>query len=188
MRGAVFKEKAVSWDNGVRFLRHMHVALAMLAGGVILACGLCAPARAQQHLAEPADLRASATRAAAEGRAVLVLFAEAGCPFCERLRRDYLLPLQRNAEYGRKVAFFEVDVHATKPLRDFAGVEVTQAQLARRYGIRIMPTVLLLGPDGRPLAEPLVGYQSSDFYGAYLDQRIDTALAALQSGRGSTAK
>jgi len=160
----------------------------LLTGASILACTLCANSFAQtpQHLPEPVDLRASATDAAARGRMLLVLFSETGCQYCERLRREYLLPMQRNAEVQQKLAFFQVDVNADTALRDFAGQPTTQAALARRYGIRIMPTVMLLGSNGETLAEPLVGFTSSDFYGAYLDERISAAranLAGRKSGR-----
>ena len=38
---------------------------------------------------------------------------------------------------------------------------------------------MLFGPDGRLLAEPLVGFGIADYYGAYLDGRIDSAAARL---------
>jgi hypothetical protein len=46
-------------------------------------------------------------------------------------------------------------------------------------GVRFAPTVAFLGPDGE-LAERLLGYQSADFYGAYLDDRIAEAAAKLK--------
>lgn len=135
----------------------------------------------QSHLPEPVDLSANAAVAAREGRPLLVLFSETGCPWCEKVRREHLLPLQRNAGYQARLQFMQVDVDGTKALRDFAGQAATQAALARRYNIRIMPTVLLLGPKGEVLAEPLVGFTSADFYGYYLDQRIDAAMAKLRA-------
>lgn len=43
----------------------------------------------------------------------------------------------------------------------------------------LAPTVLLLGPSGRELAERLVGAGVPDFYGAYLEQRLATARCSL---------
>ena len=129
---------------------------------LILACGLMAAAAAEQlpRIANPAG-------AAPHGRPLLVLFSEEGCPYCARLRRDFLLPMQRNEGYRRRIAFAEIDVHE-------------QPALARRYGVKLLPTVMLFGPSGEPLAEPLVGYNGPDFYGAYLDERIDTASKKLR--------
>ena len=128
---------------------------------LILACVL-SPAAAEQlpRIANPAG-------AAPPGRPLLVLFSEEGCPYCARLRAEFLLPMQRNEGYRSRIAFAEVDVHE-------------QPALARRYGVKLLPTVMLLGPSGEPLAEPLVGYNGPDFYGAYLDERIDTALKKLR--------
>lgn len=176
-------------ESVTTFWQRARTLCRLLTGALILACTLCATSFAQtaQHLPEPVDLRASATDATARGRVLLVLFSESGCQWCERLRREYLLPMQRNAEAQKKLAFFQVDVHADTALRDFAGQPTTQAGLARRYGIRVMPTVLLLGPAGEKLAEPLVGFTSSDFYGAYLDERISSAAASLAGQKGSKA-
>ena len=188
-RCSVFnRANGMRWGAGKRAWRLVRVANLWLASAAILACTLGTSSQAQQHLPEPTDLRASGATAASEGRALLVLFSESGCPYCERLRKEYLLPLQRNADYRKKVMFFQVDVDAVTALRDFAGAPTTQAQLAKRYAIRTMPTVLLLGPGGKPLAAPLVGYNGSDFYGAYLDERVETAIAALRAGGAPGSK
>jgi len=166
-----------------------HAYIAVTTCAAILACALSSPALAQSlapshsHLPEPADLTTNATAAVREGKPLLVLFSESGCPWCERLRKEHLLPMQRNAGYQAKLQFLQVDVDGKNTLRDFTGQSVTQAALARRYGIRVMPTVLLLGPRGEVLAEPLIGFTSADFYGYYLDQRIDAAIAKLRAAK-----
>lgn len=135
---------------------------------------------ATAHLAAPDNLQDLARSAAADGRALLVLFSEPGCPWCERVRREFLLPMQRNAGYRAKLVFLQLDLGATTRLRDFAGREATHADLFKRYAVKLTPTVMLLGPGGEPLAEPLAGFTGSDFYGAYLDERIDSAVAKLK--------
>jgi len=123
-----------------------------------------------RNLAQQAELNAR------EGRALLVLFSQHGCPWCERARREFLLPMSRNAGYRSRVAFLQVDVDSDRALRDFGGQATTHAAFARANGVRLYPTVVLFGPNGERLAEPLIGFTGSDFYGAYLDQRIEAAL------------
>ena len=143
----------------------------------------------QEHLKTPDNLQEIARAAAAEGRALLVLFSEPGCPWCERVRREFLLPMQRNAGYRAKLVFLQLDSTSATPgtanashrLRDFSGREVTHAEIFKRYGVRLTPTVMLLGPGGETLAEPLAGFTGSDFYGAHLDERIETAVAKIKS-------
>lgn len=154
----------------------------------ILACLtallVAAPACAQvTHMTGARDLAADA-RAAAKGRLpLLVLFSESGCPWCERARQEFLLPMQRNPEYQAKVMMREVGTDSSLKLVDFAGVKTTQAEFARRLRVTMVPTVLLLGPRGEALAEPLVGFGSADYYGYFIDQRIDAALAQLRDKR-----
>ena len=44
----------------------------------------------------------------------------------------------------------------------------------------VAPTLLFLGPKGEELAERLVGGSIPDFYGAYLEQRLEQARVRLR--------
>jgi thioredoxin-related protein len=151
----------------------------------ILACLalllLAAPALAQMVTAR--DLAADARLAAQKKVVLLVLFSEAGCPWCERTRQEFLLPMQRNPEYDAKVMMREIGTDSSTALVDFAGNRITQAEFARRLRVSMVPTVMLFGPHGETLAEPLIGYRGADYYGYFLDQRIDAALAQLRARR-----
>ena len=152
------------------------------ARAAILSCALFLPAlpATAQHLENAGDLARTARESSASGRALLVLFSEKDCVWCERTRREFLLPMQRNPGYREKLAFVQVNVDSDAPLTDFRGRPSTHAALARQFGVKLMPTVMLLGRDGEPLAEALVGFTGSDYYGYYLDQRIDSAVARVR--------
>jgi len=140
-----------------------------------------APACAQ--MVPAGDLAADA-RVAAERRVpLLLLFSEAGCSYCERARQEFLLPMQRNPEYQEKVIMREVGTDSSAAMVDFAGHKTTHADFSRRMRVNMMPTVMMLGPRGDTLAEPILGFRGADYYGYFLDQRIDTALAQLRRTR-----
>lgn len=151
----------------------------------ILAClaalFLAAPAGAQ--IAAARNFATDARLAAERKVPLLVLFSEAGCTWCERARQEFLLPMQRNADYAGKVMMREVGIDDSASLVDFAGAKTTQAEFARSRRVRMVPTVVLLGTRGEALAEPLVGFGSADYYGYFIDQRIDAALAQLRGAR-----
>ncbi|MBE0621722.1 MAG: thioredoxin fold domain-containing protein [Burkholderiales bacterium] len=151
----------------------------------ILAClaALFVAASAHAQMVAARDLAADARLASQRKIALLVLFSEAGCPWCERTRQEFLLPMQRNPEYGEKVMMREVDIDSSAALVDFAGIKTTQAEFARRLRVNMMPTVMLFGPRGEALAEPLVGFRGADYHGYFLDERIDGALARLRGAR-----
>ncbi|MES2102158.1 MAG: thioredoxin fold domain-containing protein [Pseudomonadota bacterium] len=144
-----------------------------------LVAALPAAARAQETaLPRPASLPAEAQAAAARGAPLVLLVSLPGCPYCERIRRGYLTPLAR--EHGRGVV--QIDLGSTQPLVDFDGATRTHDAFARARNATFTPTVLFLGPRGAEIAERLVGAGVPDFYGAYFEQRLDTARQAL-SGR-----
>ena len=151
----------------------------------ILSClaVLLASAPAFGQMLEARDLAADARIAAERRIPLLLLFSEASCPWCERARQEFLLPMQRNPEYQAKVMMREVGTDNPAALLDFAGAKTTQAEFARRYRVLMVPTVMLLGPGGKALAEPLVGFRGADYYGYFLDQRIDAAFAQLRGSR-----
>ncbi|MPN42759.1 hypothetical protein SDC9_190316 [bioreactor metagenome] len=45
--------------------------------------------------------------------------------------------------------------------------------------VKLVPVVAFYGPDGRQLAEPIVGARLPDFYQSYLDDGIDNARKKL---------
>lgn len=149
----------------------------------ILACLaaliLAAPACAQ--MTQASDLAADARVAAGRNVPLLLLFSQAGCPWCERARQEFLLPMQRNPEYQAKVMMREVGTDSSAALVDFAGKTTTQGEFARRSRVNMMPTVMLFSPRGVALGEPLVGFGSADYYGYFLDQHIDAALVQLRA-------
>ncbi|MBE0614483.1 MAG: thioredoxin family protein [Burkholderiales bacterium] len=159
------------------------MAARLVPGHWILAClaALFVAAPAWAQMIEARDLAADARLASKQNIPLLILFSEAGCPWCERARQEFLLPMQRNPEYQSKVMMREIEIGSAAALIDFAGKKTTQGEFASRHRVSMMPTVMMLGPRGETLAEPLVGFRGADFYGYFLDQRIDTALAQLRA-------
>ncbi len=111
-----------------------------------------------------------------KGSPLLVMVSLDGCPFCKVARENYLAPLRE--QEGLPVV--QVDMRSSRSIRDFKGRTLTQDQLIRSWNIKVAPTVLFFGPGGVEVAERLVGGYIPDFYGAYLDDRLRLARAALR--------
>ena len=120
-----------------------------------------------------ADSLAGALR---RGEPLLVLVSLKGCPFCDVARNHYLGPMRAQAQ----IDVVQVDMGSARSVRDFLGQALTQDQLIRRWQIKMAPTVLFFGRGGVEVAERLVGGSNSDFYGAYLDQRLETARRVVR--------
>lgn len=139
-----------------------------------LGAAALAPVRAAQVLLPtPASLAAELAAAQGRSRALVVMFSIPGCPWCKLVRQSYLAPLRAE---GQPVV--EVDMLGTAPIAGFDGAATTGAQVARALHVRVAPTVLFFGRGGRELAHRLPGVPLPDFYGAYLQERLDAANRA----------
>jgi thioredoxin-related protein len=148
----------------------------------ILACALTAPAAQQFPPIDIADDFVTIGKLAATRKAPIVLvFTRPECPYCTRAKREHLEPLRVSQSYGAKIIMREiVAADARTALRDFDGNNTTHGDFARKYDIHSVPTVLVVDSRGKPLAEPIIGLTSTDFYNLYLEQAIDAGRLALR--------
>ncbi len=122
------------------------------------------------------NLKEELASALARREPLVVMVSLEGCPFCKIARNNYLAPMHQ--QDGLHVA--QVDMRSRTRVLDFQGKAVTHDDLVRQWKIRIAPTVLFFGRGGAEVAERLVGGYIPDFYGAYLDQRLEQARASLR--------
>ena len=147
--------------------------------GLMLASGaLALPTAfaATPLLPAPRSLAAEAAAAAGRGKALVLMVSLDGCPFCKIVRENYLVPLLRDD--GQPVV--QIDMAHADALTDFNGKASTHEEVIRSLGVKVAPSVLFLGRGGRELAPRLVGLLTADFYGGYLQDRVDAANAAAR--------
>lgn len=147
---------------------------------VVAAVSLLAGSAHAGGLPEAHDLAAVA--ASAGSRPILIEIAQAGCPYCEAVREDFLEPMIISGDYRERVVMLQLHKDSPRKIRDFDGRWIEPARFAARYHVALTPTVVLLAPDGTLLTPPLVGLTSPDFYGAFLDEAIDRAGERLRTG------
>ncbi|WP_297907349.1 thioredoxin fold domain-containing protein [Thiomonas sp.] len=124
-------------------------------------------------------LGAEARAAAARGQPLVLMFSLPGCGYCEQLRRSTYRWLLRDG-----VPVEQLEMVPGYALQGFDDRPTDGAALAARYGVRLAPTVLFLGPDGREIGERLVGAGVPDFYGAFVDRSLGQARGRLKAGGG----
>ena len=114
-----------------------------------------------------------------QGRPLVVMVSLEGCPFCKMARQSHLAPLHR--EGGPIV---QVDMRSAHPVRDLDGRMLTHDALVQRWRVTIAPTLLFLGPSGREVAERMEGAYQPDFYGPYLQERLESAHKVIRRASG----
>ena len=146
-------------------------ALALLGLG---ASGV-APARvAGKTLPLSASLPDELARALKARQPLVVMVSLHRCPWCEEVRNNYLAPMRAQ----ERLPVVQVDMLSPRQTRDLQGAPTTHEALGRAWDVKVAPTVLFLGPQGKEVADRLVG-GSPDFYSAYLDRRLALAREAV---------
>lgn len=153
----------------------------LATASIVLAAGPGAVWAAGAVLPAPQSLADELGNALDKGNPLVMMVSLEGCPICRVARDSYLEPLRR--QDGMPV--FQIDMRSTSTVRDFAGVTVSHDQLVQTWRVTIAPTVLFFGPRGKEIVARMEGGYIADFYGAYLDQRIEQARAVIKSAKPS---
>ncbi len=103
---------------------------------------------------------------------LILMVSLEGCPFCKIARDHYL----RSVEQEQKLKIVQLNMNQNTAVIDFQGRSTTHERLIQSWAIKLAPTLLFIGKEGKELVERLVGGSSSDFYGSYLDERIVRAM------------
>lgn len=154
-------------------IRLAAAGLACLANFPAIAAG----GSAAPSLPRPTSMASELARALAMRKALVVMVSLHGCPYCKLARESYLAPLQAG---GQPVV--QLELTGSMALQDLGGRESTHEQVVRGWDVRLAPTVLFLGRGGTEAAARLAGVASPDFYGAYLQQRVDAANRSVAAG------
>ncbi len=148
----------------------------------------CASSAAEDTLLEgpTQDWAQVGIAADAEQLPVLLLVSDQDCGYCELLKREVLRPMHRGGELEDRVIVREMDLHSGGKIVDFDGEKVRARIFLSRHKIFAAPTVLFLGHDGRPLHDPLVGFNGAERYRPLLEQAIHESRVALEQIGGKT--
>lgn len=119
------------------------------------------------------DLQADLALAKAQRKPLLILFSQVDCRFCHNVRSQHLKHIALDAK--APVIVREVMSGAGHSI----GKETADA-FYKRMGIKFFPTVVLYDSQLKPLAEPLLGSDTSGFYASYLDNAIESAVKSVK--------
>lgn len=152
------------------------------ACALILACAgtLPASAAAASGLVHAVNFQADARTAAKRKVPIMVLFSSPTCSYCERVKREYLVPMHKDPAYRNRVIIREVTVGADTPLVDFDGSTTTEGAFALFNKVYMVPTVKVFDTRGKETGDPIVGLLLADFYFGYLEAAIDDGISKVR--------
>lgn len=149
----------------------LHRVLAM-----VVLCALAASPAVAAEIEAVKDLQRDGQRVRETGKPLVLLVTASDCAFCEVLKRAEFRHLTDDARFLLR----EVEVDSGQEAKDFDGSETAHSFLGEKYAVRFTPTVLFLDHRGEPLARPLVGVLTLDYYSYYFDKRLAAATRVLR--------
>lgn len=156
---------------------------------LLLLCLLPLAAAAQAHGSklEVADnLQRDGMQAKAENKPLVLMFSLPDCPFCKVVRTHYLEPMLRTGPASERPLIRELQISSAKSLIGFDGFVTTQSALAKRYAVRMAPTLVFVDAAGQMLTAPVIGGEHG-FYMAYLDRAFAEATKNIATAQTWTA-
>jgi thioredoxin-related protein len=138
------------------------------------------PPRAPTEVPQAENLYRDAALASRRNLPIMLVFTGLVCSYCEELEALFIRPMLLSGDYTDKIIIRKLVVDNGSRVTDFSNQRVKTSDLAHEYGVYITPTILFVDADGRQLAERMVGINTVELYGGYLDQCIDTALLRLR--------
>jgi thioredoxin-related protein len=133
-------------------------------------------------LAEPPSTTTNWADAAATARKahtpIVVVFESQNCSYCSRLKREVLETLTESSTRPPPL-IKEFDIYSGGKIIDFNGDSIRSRQFKKRYEIFAVPTLFILDSDGKPLTDPIVGYNSQQEYLELLRSSLIASYNAL---------
>jgi thioredoxin-related protein len=129
------------------------------------------------------DLQSDGRQSARHDRPIILVFSARNCSYCEILESSILRPSLMGGYYDDQIIMRKLMLDSNLPIRDFDGQRRAPSELSRRYQVHVTPTVLFVDARGNELAPRLVGINTVEMYGGYLDAAIQEARRKLAQPR-----
>jgi len=122
------------------------------------------------------NFRDWASQACQNQRVLTVLVARQDCPYCDKLKRQVLLPDLKSGQFDNQWLLGEFRIDEGESVIDFTGKRVPAPALAKQWRAELTPTVLFLNRRGEEIAPRITGLKLVDFYDDYLQRSLTQGL------------
>lgn len=126
------------------------------------------------------DLSASSKQVRSYEKIVMLEVSASHCSYCDVLEEEIIKPMLRSGDYENTVIIRRFEMDSFDTMKDFDGNDTTAAALAKAYKVKLTPTLLFLDVNGNEVAERIMGVNSLDFFGAYVDEALAKGLSVIK--------
>lgn len=100
------------------------------------------------------NLQEEAATAKTEGKkGVLIMFVQADCPWCDKMKNTVLNQSQVQDYFHRYFRVLHLDIKGDTALTDFSGKETTEKDFSFAQRVRATPVFAFFGTDGKLLTK-----------------------------------
>lgn len=111
---------------------------------------------------------------------ILLIATQDYCSHCDLLKEEIIQPMLISGDYEDRVIIREILLDSEERIPDFSGTLRRQADIADEYNVWVTPTLLYIDGNGKQVAETMLGVNSLDYYGYYVDESIAKGLEVIR--------
>ncbi len=160
--------------------KNLHLALSIFAfsvGGINVNASALEttnePTQEKSLVIEESNFQQLSQEMEQKSLGLLLMFHAEHCAYCALMEKDILSPMLKSGEYTDKVIIRKLQIDESRDIKNFAGEIVQPSDMAAQYNVTVTPTLVFLDKDGKQKAKKMVGINTVDYFGVYLDEHIE---------------
>lgn len=99
------------------------------------------------------DLKEDHAEAAADGKGLIILFEQRGCPYCKELHKVNFAKNEIKEYINKNFNVLQLDMWGSRSVTDFDGKEYEERDLAKTWRVTFTPTVVFYSKDKSPIKD-----------------------------------
>ncbi len=115
-----------------------------------------------------------------EGKVILLEMSATYCGYCRKLEEAIIKPMLRSGDYTDYVLIRKMEIDDQYSINNINGEKTSPAQLARQMNVTVTPTLLFLDGHGNEVSERILGVNTLEYFGAYVDDALQKGQLKLK--------
>jgi thioredoxin-related protein len=116
-----------------------------------------------------------------ENKIIMLEVSASYCGYCDLLEEEFIKPMLRNDYYSTVALIRKIDLDSYQTITDFAGNKTTPDVFARGLNVKLTPTILFFDGNGNEVSQRILGINSLDLYGGYIEDGLNNGLLKIKS-------
>lgn len=125
------------------------------------------------------DFSQLAQTARTENKIIMIEVSASDCEYCELLEEEFIKPMLRSGDYT-DVLIRKIDMDSAATIKDFSGETTNPEDFSHALKVRLTPTLLFFDGHGNEISPRILGINSLDLYGGYLDDAINNGRQKIK--------